>query len=154
TPVIPRPEEFAVYDNDTGILLGYWGTGEDMVVPAAGPHKFGVGTTGPEKATWLIALQVGYARRPHWPLRAAGTPTLKDTTQHIVDAAEAVNGRPLFEMWGGGDSGSQGELYAAERVIVAAYLLYLGRAERAGRGALSGRAGRNFVGADDCPWVA
>lgn len=154
TPVIPRPEEFAVYDNDTGILLGYWETGEDMVVPAAGPHKFGVGTTGSGKSTWLIALQVGYARRPHWTMWAAGTSKLMDMIQPIVDAAEAVNGRPLFEMWGGGDSGSQGELYAAERMIVAAYLLYLDRAERAGRGKLSGRQGRDFVGADDCPWVA
>lgn len=39
-------------------------------------------------------------------------------------------------------------------MVTAGYLLYLDRAGRAGRVALSGRQGRNFVGAPGCPWVA
>lgn len=153
-PAMPSPAEWTITDSSTGMLLGYWDTGEDLVVPASGPHTFGVGTTASGKSTWLISLQVGYARRPHWTMWAAGTAKLMDLMHPVIAAAERVGGRPIFEMWGGGDAGTDSELYAAERVVAATYTLYRDRAARSGRGEPCGRVGRDFVGSAEHPWVA
>lgn len=159
-PAIPQAEEFVIRDNETLIHLGYWDTGEQLAIPAGSlpgmstPHLFGVGTTGSGKSVWLRALQVGYARRVHWTMWAAGTSKLLDLIRPALDAAKEVDGRPIFEMWGGGDTGSKAEVAAAERVIVAAHGLYLDRARRASTGKLRGRQGAEFVGTPDCPWVA
>ncbi len=154
TPVWPTDTEWTVRDHNIGVHLGYWDTGESMEVPPAGPHKAAAGSTGSGKSTWLISLEVGYSRRPHWTMWAAGTSKLMDLIQPAVDAAEEVEGKPLFEMWGGGDSGSRGELSAAERQVAAAYMLYLDRSDRSAKGKLPGREGRNFVGTEENPWVA
>lgn len=159
-PVIPSVEEFAINDNDTLIHLGYWDTGEQLAIPAGSPpgvdapHTFAVGTTGSGKSVFLRALQVGFARRGHWTMWAAGLSKLLDLIRPALEASKQVGGRPIFEMWGGGDSGTKGEVNAAERMIVAAHGLYLDRAARASKGKLPGRKGAQFVGTRECPWVA
>ncbi len=143
------PETFVIHSPDTPTSIGRWDTGDEILAPISGPHRFVVGASGGGKSTLLYGFLVDDARRGYVSSWAAGTSKFGDMVEPWLQAAETVGGRPVLEMWGGGDSGSKAERRAAERVITAAYLLY--RHRSASR--VPEKRGRTWRGSELRPWV-
>ena len=120
----PPAETGPVHDPTEQLNAGRWEDGNAIDIDESGPHGCAIGATGSGKSTYEYGLTAQWSRRKHVLNWAAGISKfetfIEPWMRPFVDGECA---RPVFDMIGGGSSGSEAEFWSAAKVLAAAYVL-------------------------------